>query len=285
MRGKSYASGTGAYEGNVKQRPLTPSRASNTSTNDAESSRYSTSRDERKRSGGTSRSFTPARDENADSGYSTSHPVATSVDQRRPRSRTRSSSTREKSKVVTQNAATDNAEHQARSYYSAVSRRLSCSSERKEYASPEGDHLAGRTSFVPVFAISSSAELMADRAGTPSSAATAAEKDSKLHRRPSWGRSGKKEHVTEESGSRLSKRASRLGLPELEKDLLPSLNDTVERMTHGISRVDSRSDHSSLERASSRENHRHGWNAMQQESRFSPSFQGASPGTTVYLLF
>lgn len=145
----------------------------------------------------------------------------------------------------------------------------------------EGEQIARRTSFVPVFAISSSAEFMAerDRAGSSGSAVVTTEKDSKLHRRPSWGRSSKKEHVTEESGSRLSRRASRLGLPELEKDLLPSLNDTVERMTHGISRADSRSDHSSSERAASRESHRHGRNMVQQESRFSPALKGQSPGT------
>ncbi|KAH8109055.1 hypothetical protein DFH11DRAFT_1731320 [Phellopilus nigrolimitatus] len=49
-------------------------------------------------------------------------------------------------------------------------------------------------------------------------------------RRRSWGRS-KKEHEepTEEESN--YKRASKLGLPKLEKDLLPSLRDTVHRMT------------------------------------------------------
>ena len=47
-------------------------------------------------------------------------------------------------------------------------------------------------------------------------------------RRRSWGRSKER---NEESAAHLSRRASRLGLPELEKGLLPSLNDTVERMT------------------------------------------------------
>ncbi len=298
MRGRS--SGASAYEGLVKQRPLTPSRASNASGNETETLRIKTSASARKRSDGASRSSTPAgRDENGDTSHSSALQTTYSTETRRPRSRTRSSSARERSKVVTKVAATDDAEHQAQSYYNAVSRRLSCSSERKDGAGSEGEHTSRKSSFVPVFAVSSSSELVNERAGTSAgSADTTVEKDNRLYGgRTSWGRSIKKEPATEESVSRLSKRASRLGLPGLEKDLLPSLNDTVERMTHGISRVDSKSDHSSMERASSRENRRQGWNAAQQEGRtsrpamdhtgrdrFSPAFRGTSPGTPLFTL-
>ena len=59
---------------------------------------------------------------------------------------------------------------------------------------------------------------------------TAREKSSSLRRRISWGRNKRhaEEPPVQESGF---KRVSRLGIPDLEKDLVPSLRDTVHRMT------------------------------------------------------
>ncbi|KAL5480440.1 hypothetical protein ACEPAI_1710 [Sanghuangporus weigelae] len=69
-----------------------------------------------------------------------------------------------------------------------------------------------------------------DTKACPGSTTQEKEKASSLRRRISWGRN--KKHAEELPPQESSyKRVSRLGLPELEKDLVPSLRDTVHRMT------------------------------------------------------
>ncbi|EJD00366.1 uncharacterized protein FOMMEDRAFT_30438 [Fomitiporia mediterranea MF3/22] len=58
-----------------------------------------------------------------------------------------------------------------------------------------------------------------------------------LKRRLSWSRKKSKQEVPQEEEPDYKKRASQLGLPDIEKDLVPSLHDTVHKMTdnHQIS--------------------------------------------------
>lgn len=90
---------------------------------------------------------------------------------------------------------------------------------------------AKKASYVPVFEETSSQELGRDKthASPNPRADNKAGMSGSLRRRSSWGKNRGKQ--AEVDASRLSRRASQLGLPELEKDLLPSLRDTVDKMT------------------------------------------------------
>lgn len=193
---------------------------------------------------GLGRSPTPFPDENVNSESKHETPPIPSLDRNHMRARTTSGGSRNKTRseerklTFTQSANESSRPFLPPSHYASASdlstsigQRESLDSERttqEEHGSACKRKPLSLFDSMKGSEVSKVSEEEVVCPPRPESRVSNSGKSRVLKRNNSWSKDKKREG---EESPHLSRRASQMGLPELEKDLLPSLRDTVDRMT------------------------------------------------------